>query len=415
MSNRAFITLNQDVMTELIRKAERYVYYAAPGVYDWVAEALMEVSESLGLANVTVIVDADPFVMQVGYGTEGGLRRLHSKGIPIRMQKGLRVGILIADDFAAVFAPPALNVDVFPVAGVPNAVCLSGAEAERLRLAISAGSQEIPDSPNPEMEDERPADNVPVIPVVGETLLRKSDLVRLHETLLQHPPVSPDLDRQMRVINSTFQVVRIAFHGAKLSQRRLPLQTEELGIDDPELRRRIGASFKLFETDIDLFTRGLQEDLDEIKRQYNLKPMGEVGHLVLSRDRAGLENALRFFQANLERAQQDLEEDIRRELDYSKNRLREFFASKLQRRGDDEERFTRRLDSILRRMKFPHAKEVLSNLACEWYLFNVSEQMFDKDVFAEKVKTFYGKPIEELVQIEPVVGVKPATKESTYS
>ncbi len=96
----------------------------------------------------------------------------------------------------------------------------------------------------------------------------------------------------MRVINSTFQVVRIAFHGAKLSQRRLPLQTEELGIDDPELKRRIGASFKLFETDIDLFTRGLQEDLVEIKRQYNLKPMGDVGHLVLSRDRAGLDLAV---------------------------------------------------------------------------------------------------------------------------
>jgi hypothetical protein len=214
----------------------------------------------------------------------------------------------------------------------------------------------------------------------------------------------------MRAINSTFQVVRIAFHGAKLSQRRLPLRAEELGIDDPELKRRIGASFKLFETDVDLFTRGLQEDLDEIKRKYDLKPMGEVGHLVLSRDRAGLENALRSFQANLERAQQDLEEDIRKELDYSKKRLREFFASKLERSGDDKERLTRRLDSVLRRMKFPEAKEVLSNLACEWYLFNVSEQLFDKDVFARQVEAFYGKPIEELVQIEPVVGVRQKTQ-----
>jgi hypothetical protein len=40
MSSRVFITLNQDVMTELVRKAERRVFYAAPGIYDWVAEAL---------------------------------------------------------------------------------------------------------------------------------------------------------------------------------------------------------------------------------------------------------------------------------------------------------------------------------------------------------------------------------------
>jgi hypothetical protein len=132
MSNSVFITLNQEVMTELIRKAEQCVHYAAPGVYDWVAEALIEVSDSLGPKNVTVIVDADPFVMQVGYGTETGLRRLFEKGIPIRTQTGLRIGVLIADQFAAVFAPPALNVDVFPGAGIPNAISLSGMEGERL-------------------------------------------------------------------------------------------------------------------------------------------------------------------------------------------------------------------------------------------------------------------------------------------
>ena len=86
MSSRVFITLNQDVMTELVRKAERRVCYAAPGIYDWVAEALISVSESLGPDNSSVIVDADPFVMQVGYGTEQALRRLHDKAIRVRVQ-----------------------------------------------------------------------------------------------------------------------------------------------------------------------------------------------------------------------------------------------------------------------------------------------------------------------------------------
>jgi hypothetical protein len=109
MSSRVFITLNQDVMTELVRKAERRVFYAAPGIYDWVAEALIGVSESLGPENISVIVDPDPFIMQVGYGTEQALRRLHEKEIPVHVQKGIRIGIVIADDFAAVFAPPALQ------------------------------------------------------------------------------------------------------------------------------------------------------------------------------------------------------------------------------------------------------------------------------------------------------------------
>ena len=59
-------------------------------------------------------------------------------------------------------------------------------------------------------------------------------------------------------------------------------------------------------------------------------------------------------------------------------------------------------------MKFPQAEEVLSNLGCEWYIFNLSEQMMNKDDFAKKVKEFYGQPIEELIRIETAVALKPA-------
>ncbi len=411
MSNQVFITLNQEVMTELVRKAEQRVCYAAPGIYDWVAEALISVSESLGPEHVTVIVDADPFVIQVGYGTEQGLRRLHDKAIPVRVQKGLRIGIVIVDDFAAVFAPPALNVDVFPCAGVPNAIRLSAEEAARLLQAVGADGRQAATHEDQDYEAVKGAerdDIVPGIGIIGGELLRKSDLAEINETLVRHPPVSPDLDRQMRIINSTFQVVKLTLNGAKLSQRRLPLRAEELGIEDVEMGRRIGASYKLFETDTDFFTRGFQDDLDKIKQKYNLKPVGDVGHLVLSQDRAELENALRCFQQNLKLAQERLKDDIGKELDQSKARLRELFASKLRRHGEDEERFNRRLDSILYRMKFPAAEEVLSNLSCDWYIFNLSEQMIDKEDFAEKVKALYGRPIEELILIESAVGVKPA-------
>lgn len=411
MSSRVFITLNQDVMTELVRKAERRVCYAAPGIYDWVAEALISVSELLGPENISVIVDADPFVMQVGYGTEQALRRLHDKAIPVRVQKGLRIGIIIADDFAAVFAPPALNVDVFPSAGVPNAICFSAEEAGRLLRAVAADDQDyatFEDKQDVAVKGDEHEDGVPSINTIGEELLQEVDLAKIHKTLVEHPPVSPDLDRQMRVINSTFQVVKITLNGAKLSQRRLPIKAEELGIEDGDMRRRIGASFKLFESDVDFLTRDFQDDLDRIKQKYELKPMGEIGHLVLSRDRAGLENALCTFQKNLELAQERLKEEIQEELDCSQDRLRQLFASKLQRNGESEERFKRRIESILRRMKFPQAEEVLSNLGCEWYIFNLSEQMMNRDDFAKKVKEFYGQPIEELIRIEPAVGLKPA-------
>ncbi|HXM61179.1 MAG TPA: hypothetical protein VN950_10010 [Terriglobales bacterium] len=409
MSSRVFITLNQDVITELVRKAERRVCYAAPGIYDWVAEALIGVSQSLARENVSVVIDPDPFVMQVGYGTEQALRRLHDNEIPVRVQKGLRIGVVIADDFAAVFAPPALNVDVFPNAGIPNAVRLGAQEAVRLLRAVAGDGRA--DGPTERPENLAVVNNeheniAPSISIIGDALLQESDLAQIHETLVRHPPVSPDLDRQMRIINSVFQVVKVTLNGAKLSQRRLPLRAEELGIEDVEMRRRIGASFKLFEGEVDSFTRAFQDDLDEIKRKYGLKAVGEIGYLILTRDCAGLENALRWFQKNLKIAQQQLEEEIQKELDHSKDRLKELFASNLRRSGEDEARLSRRLESVLYKMRIPNANDVLSNLGCEWYIFNLSEQMMDRGDFAEKVKVLYGRPIEELTRVESAVGVR---------
>jgi hypothetical protein len=34
--------------------------------------------------------------------------------------------------------------------------------------------------------------------------------------------------------------------------------------------------------------------------------------------------------------------------------------------------------------------------------------MMNRDDFAKKVKEFYGQPIEDLIRIEPAVGLKPA-------
>jgi len=65
------------------------------------------------------------------------------------------------------------------------------------------------------------------VKTIGVKPLSESDLAEIHETLVQHPPVSPDLERQMRVLNSTFQIAKITCSGGKLPQRRLPLRAEQ--------------------------------------------------------------------------------------------------------------------------------------------------------------------------------------------
>jgi hypothetical protein len=70
------------------------------------------------------------------------------------------------------------------------------------------------------------------------------------------------------------------------------LKAEQLGIDDADLIRRITGSFELFEAAIDGLLAPLRADLERIKEQYGLKPLGDLGTLFLEGTASALRNAL---------------------------------------------------------------------------------------------------------------------------
>jgi hypothetical protein len=107
--NGVVIALDEESLTERIVRASFRVCFVAPGLYDWVAEALVEVGERIGWNRVDIVVDPDPYVVQVGYGTEEALKRLCASGASVRKASHLRLGLVITDEHAAIFTPIALN------------------------------------------------------------------------------------------------------------------------------------------------------------------------------------------------------------------------------------------------------------------------------------------------------------------
>jgi hypothetical protein len=389
MSSQVFINVDEEFLMEKLVQCRQRACYAAPGLHDWAARAFIDIWPRLGPDHATVITDPNPFVIQVGYGTEGALKLLAEHSIPVRIQPGLRIGVLIADDFAAVFGPPAYNLELFSDKKLPNAIVISTDEADRL---IQALMPEWSDGPG----------QVP-IPEIGQETLTSSQLHEIHEELIEHPPVRPDLERQMRVINSIFQIVKIRFDGSNLAQRKIQLDPSSLGVTDPALRRRIGASFKLFEGDASHITAPFKEKLEGIKRQFNLKTIGDVGHLVLARDRDALDKALAEFQADIANLPDDLTHVVSRELQNGKQRLRDHLRLTLFPGEQDAKYVEWKLDATISGMHFPTADELLADLELDWNIFHVSEQMINKEDFAKKVEEFYGKPMEELARIESAI------------
>src|SRR5262245_29535954 len=93
----------------MIGKARQRIVFIAPGVTEKVAEALGRLLSQEDKLRIEVILDADPEVYRFGFGTVEGITKLKSQAqaqqFPLRHQPGIRIGILIADEKALIYAP----------------------------------------------------------------------------------------------------------------------------------------------------------------------------------------------------------------------------------------------------------------------------------------------------------------------
>ena len=78
-----FCTLDSGRIAGLIRSATRFVCYAAPGVQEEPAQAMVEVAERLGIEMVTVCLDFEEQVLRMGFGDLAAVRLLRNANIVV--------------------------------------------------------------------------------------------------------------------------------------------------------------------------------------------------------------------------------------------------------------------------------------------------------------------------------------------
>lgn len=235
-----FTLVNEDALVQAIGRCCSRLVYIAPGLTEPIAHALGTVLSRDPMPSVTVIVDVDPEVCRLGYGSVEGLKALQalaeSHHIGIRYQAGLRVGVLIRDEELLVYAPTPLLIEAGGSrADQPNAILLGSQPLEQVLQACAAEG---------EMSDHAPLPSAAEIGVEAATpaMLEKSlrDLERL-------PPKPYDVSRAERVFNSKLQYVDFEVSGYKLSSRRRPIPNDLLVGDDETLEQRLRNTYTLLE------------------------------------------------------------------------------------------------------------------------------------------------------------------------
>ena len=237
-----FTVVNDDTLRDAILETQQTLLYVAPGISKPVVDAIGEGLRVNRHLHVTTIIDLDPEVYRLGYGTEEGLRALHElsdqQQFGLRQQEGLRVGLLVTDRRALVYSPTPLLIEAGSTSDQkPNAIVIArnSESTAALMRACGAPSERDPDTPPPHIAE---VGREPATPEAVE-----ESLAALKET----PPKKFSVARIERVYESKIQFVELELTGYRLSVKRVNIPNDLLVGEEKAFKERLKNSFRLLQ------------------------------------------------------------------------------------------------------------------------------------------------------------------------
>jgi hypothetical protein len=291
MNNKTFCRIEDSQLIATINRTAARLVFAGPGISLPVAQALASKWRQLGRNTVSVILDVDPTVCRLGYGTLEGLEELQKAaaaiGALVCHQPGLRIGIVVSDQTTLIYTPtPLLIEQACQEPDHPNGVILSGLPGEL--------AKELGIGPDGEAERQIGGDPVPA-----------EKLQALAEDLKANPPVPFDISRPLMVFNSQVEFVEFNLEKIQLQRQEIPIPQNVMGLAASNIH-------SLFRLEVGKELLALKEKLEEKKREIEkqfTRPMRGFGGSIIRRSQKDqflaavteLETALESFRETVRR------------------------------------------------------------------------------------------------------------------
>lgn len=350
-----FTAANDQTLVAAIERCRTRLAYIAPGVTKPIADAIGRLYARRTPPQVSVILDADPEVYRLGFGTEEGITRLRKLvgryQFALRSQPGLRVGVLVSDDDLLVYAPIPLLIEAGDKsAHKPNAINLCGASVGQVLDAAGA--------------EGAPASSLAADAEIGRGALSAADMDDTVQDLRRNPPKAFDIARVERVFSSALQYVELEITGYKLSTRRVSIPNDLLIGEDRELDKRLKNTYALLQQKVEVEIDQIDpktgeprkdEDGHVLKELYSEKILeGErkrleenfltkivgYGWLIKRADRPEFDQEIKALESKLDHYWQRLEKTLQ---DRTKDHIRELARRLIQRDSKLPARLRKRL------------------------------------------------------------------------
>lgn len=178
---RTFTVATDAAVISMIESAKRRLVVIAPALSLAVATALAARFDDLERLDLRVILDADAEVYRLGFGEREALDVIRDAAsrnlLDLRVQPGVRIGVIISDEDTMVFAPISKNIEAgSDTAEKPNAIVLRGTSVDS--IVVAAGAQ--PGDNNPSGE-------------IGNAALDPAKVAAMQNDLERNPPARFDI------------------------------------------------------------------------------------------------------------------------------------------------------------------------------------------------------------------------------
>lgn len=293
-----------------------------PAVSTVVGEAIVERWKALGKDAVTVVLDVDSEVYRLGYGDIKALELLEAVaadlGGMVTRHKGIRVGMVIADDLTLVYSPTPQLIEAGPRRpDAPNAIML-GAPPPQVERELGAGPEGV--------KARR----------IGEDKATKAEIQAVSLDLKQNPPQKFDVARTMRVFNSLIEFVEFELSGTMLERHKASLPAELMGMaDDKTTRDLIDAQFRLIDKDSTISGSKLQETKQKIMNDF-LTTLPKYGQVILRTKKPEFEARIETFKKEVDQFASEVRQALAAEMEKNRNRIIEVLLPSVRRSAPAE-------------------------------------------------------------------------------
>ncbi len=394
MSEKLYLSLDSKKLAERISKAEESVCYAAPGILPEVAKALTEVSERIGTGSITVCLDLSEEVFRMGYGDIEAVETLRKSDIELNFSSGLRVGIIIVDDFGYMFTPTALLLEADKKSGAPNAMRLLESQITEVRIRISEKEREIV-AQKAETDEERERIRQQDVEVQSKEV-QYSEVRDISEKLKKNPPVKFDLQRQVNVFSAYLRYVEISMSGVRIQRRRIPIPQDLFTANaKEELNDKLRTTFEMIEKDEEFPLNDLENKLKKLREKYTCF-LNKSSRVILKEKIPEFKIKIDEIEKELAKDKKNLVEELNTKLEESKKQIRDYCVSVLKDHPPEEMKswlLNQNGDEEIKSWveskiygTFPNADELCQKIKLEVMYKDITFETLKDEDFIRKIK-----------------------------